>query len=149
MWLKWNRGHFLAYCNSPGWCDDCGAIDGMNDGQGKSAYSEKPCPNASLSTTNPTWLDSGSNPGRRGGKPATNRLSYDTAIQVIYVTSLSFRAMSGSSYSTDKGSRTVRREIFAEYFKRIFWCWFGGDKTNLRESVSNGLRTWEPHSQLV
>jgi hypothetical protein len=29
-----------------------------------------------LSTTNPTWLDPGSNPGRRGGKPATNCLGY-------------------------------------------------------------------------
>jgi hypothetical protein len=29
-----------------------------------------------LSTTNPTWLDPGLNPGRRGGKPATNRLSW-------------------------------------------------------------------------
>jgi hypothetical protein len=26
--------------------------------------------------TNPTWLDPGLNPGRRGVKPATNRLSY-------------------------------------------------------------------------
>jgi hypothetical protein len=25
---------------------------------------------------NPTWRDPGLNPGRRGGKPATNRLSY-------------------------------------------------------------------------
>jgi hypothetical protein len=25
---------------------------------------------------NPTWPDLGLNPGRRGGKPATNRLSY-------------------------------------------------------------------------
>jgi hypothetical protein len=25
---------------------------------------------------NPTWLDPGLNPGRRGGKPTTNRLSY-------------------------------------------------------------------------
>jgi hypothetical protein len=31
-----------------------------------------------LSTTNPTWPDLGSNPARRGGKPATNRLSYGT-----------------------------------------------------------------------
>jgi hypothetical protein len=28
---------------------------------------------------NPTWPDSGLNPGRRGGKPATNRLSYGAA----------------------------------------------------------------------
>jgi hypothetical protein len=37
------------------------------------------CPSATLSTTNPTWTDSGSNPGLRGEKPATNRLSHGTA----------------------------------------------------------------------
>jgi hypothetical protein len=46
--------------------------------QGKPRYSEETCPSATLSTTNPTWPDLGSNPGRRGGKPATNRLSYGT-----------------------------------------------------------------------
>jgi hypothetical protein len=46
------------------------------DWQGKPKYSEEPRPSTTLSTTNPTWLDPGSNPGRRGGKPATNRLSY-------------------------------------------------------------------------
>jgi hypothetical protein len=47
--------------------------------QGKSMYSEKTCPSTTLSTTNPTWPDLGSNPSRRGGKPATNHLSYGTA----------------------------------------------------------------------
>jgi hypothetical protein len=28
---------------------------------------------------NPTWPDPGLNPGRRGGKPETNRLSYGAA----------------------------------------------------------------------
>jgi hypothetical protein len=28
---------------------------------------------------NPTWPDPGFNPGRRGGKPASNRLSYGAA----------------------------------------------------------------------
>jgi hypothetical protein len=46
------------------------------DWQGKPKYSEKICPSATLSTTNPTWPDPGANPGCRGGKPATNRLSY-------------------------------------------------------------------------
>jgi hypothetical protein len=32
-----------------------------------------------LSTTNPTWLDRGLNPGRHGGTPATKRLSYGAA----------------------------------------------------------------------
>jgi hypothetical protein len=50
------------------------------DWQGKPKYSEKTCPSATFSTTtNPTWPDLGSNPGRRGGKPATNRLTYGTA----------------------------------------------------------------------
>jgi hypothetical protein len=48
--------------------------------QGKPKYSEKTCSSATLSTTNPTWRDPGSNPGRRGGKPATNRLSYGVAL---------------------------------------------------------------------
>jgi hypothetical protein len=41
---------------------------------------EKTCPSATFSTINQTWLDLGSNPGRRDGKPATNRLSYSTAL---------------------------------------------------------------------
>jgi hypothetical protein len=47
---------------------------------GKPKYSEKTCPSSTLSTTNPTWPDLGSNRGRRGGKPVTNRLSYGTVI---------------------------------------------------------------------
>jgi hypothetical protein len=42
-------------------------------------FAGETCPRATLSTTNPTWPDLGSSPGGRGGKPATNRLSYDTA----------------------------------------------------------------------
>jgi hypothetical protein len=39
----------------------------------------KTCPDATLSTTNPTWIDPGSNSGLRGGRPATNRLSHSMA----------------------------------------------------------------------
>jgi hypothetical protein len=42
---------------------------------GETEVLEKTCPSATLSTTNPTWPD----PGHRGGKPATNRLSYGAA----------------------------------------------------------------------
>jgi hypothetical protein len=49
------------------------------DWKGKPKYSEKTCSSATLSTTNPTQPDLSSNPGRRGGKPANNRLSYGTA----------------------------------------------------------------------
>jgi hypothetical protein len=37
-------------------------------------------PSANLSTTNPTWIDPGANPGLRGERPATNRLKYGTAL---------------------------------------------------------------------
>jgi hypothetical protein len=47
--------------------------------QGKPKYSEKTFASATLSTTNPTWPETGANPGRRGGKSATNRLSYGAA----------------------------------------------------------------------
>jgi hypothetical protein len=44
-------------------------------------------PSAILSTTNPTWPDPCANTGRRGGKPATNRLSYGAAeYNLTYVT---------------------------------------------------------------
>jgi hypothetical protein len=67
--------------------------------QGKPKYSEKTCPSATLSTTNPTWYDSGSNRGRRGGKPATNHLSYGAA-------TLQFRVQ----YSLDYSSSAYRME---------------------------------------
>jgi hypothetical protein len=38
----------------------------------------KTCPSATLSTTNPTWTD----PGLRGERPATNRLSHGTAMRL-------------------------------------------------------------------
>jgi hypothetical protein len=43
-------------------------------------YSDETCSSATLSTTSPTCPDLRSNPGRRGGKPATNRLSYGTVL---------------------------------------------------------------------
>jgi hypothetical protein len=38
-----------------------------------------------LPTTNPTGSDTGSNPGRRGGKPATNRLSYGATSVLLWI----------------------------------------------------------------
>jgi hypothetical protein len=67
----------LAYCTSP-WMkadDHCGTISGMNEWQGKPIYSEKTCSSAALSSPDPTRVDPRSIPGRRGGKPPTNRMS--------------------------------------------------------------------------
>jgi hypothetical protein len=40
-------------------------------------------PSATLSSTNPTWIDPVANPGLRGERPATNRLSRGTACRQI------------------------------------------------------------------
>jgi hypothetical protein len=53
---------------------------------GETKYSGgETCPSATLSTTNSTWPDLGLNPGRRAGKPETNRLSYGTAGMAIKI----------------------------------------------------------------
>jgi hypothetical protein len=43
----------------------------------------KTWPNATLSITNPVWTDPGAKPDLRRKRPATYRLSYDTAFQRI------------------------------------------------------------------
>jgi hypothetical protein len=58
-------GHLLAYCTCSGWL--WGWRIWWNEWQGKPKYSEKTCPDATLSTANPTWPDPGLNPGRRCG----------------------------------------------------------------------------------
>jgi hypothetical protein len=61
--------------------DECGAVGG----RGNRSTRRKPAHSATLSTTDPTWSDLGSNPGcRHGGKPATNRQSYGTAFSIVY-----------------------------------------------------------------
>jgi hypothetical protein len=44
----------------------------------------KTCPISTSSTTNPTWTDPVSNPGLRGGRPATNCLRHGTAPSSYY-----------------------------------------------------------------
>jgi hypothetical protein len=65
---------------------DCGAIGGMKTDRGNRSTRRKPTPSATLSTTNTTWSDPGSNPGGRGEKPATHRLSYGTAYNSTILT---------------------------------------------------------------
>jgi hypothetical protein len=81
-WVSWYCGHYWPIVRAPddrwwwlwrNWCN--------KNWLRTPKYSEKTYPSATLSTINPTWLDPGSNPGRRGGKPATNRLRYGSAHQ--------------------------------------------------------------------
>jgi hypothetical protein len=52
----WYVGHYLAYCTSPWWQTmmTVGSSRWNENWQGKQKYSEKTCPSATLSTTNPT-----------------------------------------------------------------------------------------------
>jgi hypothetical protein len=68
-------GHLLAYCTCPGWL--WGWRLWWTEWQGKPKYSEKTCPGATLSTTNPTWPDPGLNTGRRGGAEAVAPCNLD------------------------------------------------------------------------
>jgi hypothetical protein len=62
----------------------------------------KTCPSATLSTTNPTRIDQGTNPGLRGERPVTNRLSHGMAqhatdvlqqISVSFISNYSFKLL--------------------------------------------------------
>jgi hypothetical protein len=75
-------GHWMAYCTCPGWLW-WWTIWWNEDGRGNRITQRILCSSATLSTTNPTWPDPGSNPGRRGGKPATNSLSYGAALSYL------------------------------------------------------------------
>jgi hypothetical protein len=74
----WYVGHCWPIVPAP---DDrwwwYGAVGGMRIGRGNRSTTPVPlCPPQ-------IPLDLGSNPGRRGGKPATNRLSYGTALKNV------------------------------------------------------------------
>jgi hypothetical protein len=92
------------------------------DWQGRPKYSERTCPSATLSTTNPTGPDLGSNPGRRGGKPASNRLSYGTAPRRWLETLLHSQDFAiGQCPKSGKSTRTLHTIksilIFFSYFR--------------------------------
>jgi hypothetical protein len=69
-----------------------GAIGGMNERQVKLDYSEETSLCAALSTTDPTFVDQGSNPVRRCGKSATNHLKYCKDLRKINVVYLKKQA---------------------------------------------------------
>jgi hypothetical protein len=60
--------------------DEYGANGGMIFARETEVLGEH-LPSAALSTTNPTSIDPGANPGLRGERPATNRLSHGTALK--------------------------------------------------------------------
>jgi hypothetical protein len=61
--------------------DECGAVGGIITGRENWSTRGKPAPVPLCPPQIPH--DLGSNPGRRGGKPTTNRLSYGTAFRAL------------------------------------------------------------------
>jgi hypothetical protein len=68
--------------------DECEAVDGMRIGRGNRNTLRKPASVPLCPPQIPHDLNLGSNPGGRGGKPATNRLNYSTASFLPYVFSI-------------------------------------------------------------
>jgi hypothetical protein len=93
--------------------------------QGKPKYSKKTCSSATLFTTNPTWPDLGWNPGRRGGKPATNRLSYGTAFTFSY-SKICIDALSTHSRTqvTIHACVSIVVQFISSYLSRLFKLYF-------------------------
>jgi hypothetical protein len=91
LWMARNRVCFLGWCGVWDWVHLVSRpLFGLlyqprssrwdENRQGKPKYSEKTCPSATLSTTNPTWP---------GLEPATNHLSCGTGKMVGHFTKLS------------------------------------------------------------
>jgi hypothetical protein len=66
--------------------DDCGAIGGMKIGRGNQITRRKPAAAPLCLPQIPHDQTRARTPGRRGGKPATNRLSYGADLDVNLVT---------------------------------------------------------------
>jgi hypothetical protein len=78
-WVHLVRLPLIGILYQPRMIDnECGVVGGWELADETEVLGEN-LPNATLSTTNPTRPNLGSNPGLRGGKLAANRLSYGTA----------------------------------------------------------------------
>jgi hypothetical protein len=64
---------------------DCGAIAGMKIGRGDRSTRRKPAPAPLGPPQIPHDQTQARTPGRRGGNPPTNRLSYGAAATQVYV----------------------------------------------------------------
>jgi hypothetical protein len=63
--------------------DEYGAMVKLYICRGNRSTRRKPA-QCHLSTTNPTWIDPVANPGLRGERPATNRLSHGTTLTYVF-----------------------------------------------------------------
>jgi hypothetical protein len=104
---------------APGDCDD-GEFGGMKIGRRNRSTRRKPALRHFVHHKS-HLPDTGSNPGRRGGKPATNRLSYGTAMKWSYLLLWLYEA----DRSLGWGSRSQMlggRGQLTEFFMRQLWA---------------------------
>jgi hypothetical protein len=116
-WVRPKRGCLLtlAYYAFPRWYEfgerRCNDID-----RGKT------CPSATLSTTNPTWIEPGSNLGLRGDRPATNAMARPG--RVLHCEALESE---NCKIRTDPSSRRLKlRKDQEEQYKHDPSCLQGG-----------------------
>jgi hypothetical protein len=109
--------------------------------RGNPKNSRKTCLSATLSTTNPTWTDLGTNPGRRGEKPATNRLSYVTTSNTHVTFHLHF-AMSSLTFSKTQATLLfVPLSLKAEFKQNLSEPYYTAELQNLFEPNSTAGTT--------
>jgi hypothetical protein len=127
--------------------------------QGKLKYSDKTCPTVTLSTTNPTWSDPGSNPSRHDGKSASNLKVWHDVTTYIHLSGIlskysrmfyksSTQSLTAES-STDGYKRSVptpagcnkrRRKQWCQlfstrFFKNLFSCWRNSSSHTFQSKV--------------
>jgi hypothetical protein len=106
--------------------------------QEKLKCSEKTCPSATLSTTNPTWPDLGLNMGRRGGMLATNLLSYGTTLRKGWLArSLANSCRLVHPYRAPLYPRLRRKQLFLWSKTSLR----GGGET--RHNVTCNVKSWQ------
>jgi hypothetical protein len=69
--------------------------------RGNRRTQRKNCPSATLSTTNPTWIDPGTNPGLRCERPSTNDLSHGSALSELLASTYKATASQTTKQSRD------------------------------------------------
>jgi hypothetical protein len=121
-WVSWYCGQYWPIVPAP---DDRWWWLWRNwwniDWQGKPKYSEKTCPSATLSITNPTWLDPSSNPGSRGGKRATNRLTFGAALNEMILVAEKYRGGIAQSVQRTATERAAEWQKFRVPVKTEFY----------------------------
>jgi hypothetical protein len=108
----------------------------------------KTCPSATLSTTNPTWIVPGANPGLRGERPATDDLSHGTALfdmlQYGIANQRAIMVIFTAVRSSDLTWRFLRqsyRQLLSDHYKlatKLLDVWIWNDLAKMLQSAWAG-----------